>query len=126
MSAPASWLLQRAEAEGSVKGALFFSAFIEANAETLDGFFRLCQARCLKRGQLDEKESWSISLLLYARAHVGEGRCGEGTDPLWRVVEDAGFIGGCNQGGANSSLHCSEEGGLVFLFDTKLYLAFLD
>ena len=100
--------------------------FIEANAETLDRFFRLCQARCLKRGHSDEKESWSISLLLYARAHVGAGRCGEGTDPLWRVVEDAGFIGGCNQGGANSSLHCSEEGGLVFLFETNLYLAFLD
>jgi hypothetical protein len=32
--------------------------------------------------------------LLYARAHVGEGRCGEGTDPLRRVTEDAGCIGG--------------------------------
>jgi hypothetical protein len=28
-----------------------------------------------------------------------EGRCGEGTDPLRRVVEDASIIGGCNQGG---------------------------
>jgi len=44
----------------------------------------------------------------------GRGVAGKEPAPLRRVVEDAGTIGGCNQGGANSSLHCSEEGGLVF------------
>ena len=49
-----------AEAEGSVQGALFLSAFIEASAETLDRFFRLCQARCLKRGHLTKKKFGSL------------------------------------------------------------------
>jgi hypothetical protein len=74
-------------------------AFIEANAETLDGFFRLCQARCLKRGHLTKEENWSSSLLLYALTRVRDGRCGEGTAPLRWVVEDDGTIGGCKQGG---------------------------
>ena len=30
-------------------------------AETLDRFFRLCQARCLKRGHSDEEENWLLS-----------------------------------------------------------------
>ena len=57
LSAPASWLLQRAEAEGSVKGGRLLPVYRSA-AETLDRFFRLCQARCLKRGFSNEKEIW--------------------------------------------------------------------
>ena len=57
--------------------------FIGANAETLDGFFRLCQARCLKRGHLTKEENWSSSLLLYACAHVWAGRCRGGHRPAW-------------------------------------------
>jgi len=57
LSAPASWLLQRAEAEGSVKGGRLLPVHRSA-AETLYRFFRLCHARCLKRGCSDEKEIW--------------------------------------------------------------------
>lgn len=32
-------------------------------AETLDGFFRLCHARCLKRGRSDEKRILVVFLI---------------------------------------------------------------
>ena len=57
--------------------ARVWCAFIEAKAETLDGFFRLCQARCLKRGHLTKEENWSSSLLHYACTHVGPGVAGQ-------------------------------------------------
>jgi hypothetical protein len=78
---PASWLLQRAEARRFRQGRAFGARSSERMRRPLTGFFRLCQARCLKRGHSDEKESWSTSLLPQVRVHVGEGRCGEGTAP---------------------------------------------
>ena len=58
--------------EGSVKGARSVRVHRSA-AETLDGFFRLCQARCLKRGHSTKKEIWSI-FLIAVRSCARKGR----------------------------------------------------
>jgi hypothetical protein len=83
LSAPASWLLQRAEAGGSVKGGRSLAVHRSA-AETLDGFFRLCQARCLKRGRSDEKEI-RLSFLIAVRSYALEGRAG-GRRRYWKFI----------------------------------------
>jgi hypothetical protein len=52
----------------------------------------------MKRGHLNEEEIRYSSELLYACTHVRERRCGAGTNLLGWVVEDAGLIGGWNEG----------------------------
>ena len=46
-------------------------------AETLYGFFRLGQARCLKRGRSEEKRILVVFQLLYVCAHVAGEHCTE-------------------------------------------------
>ena len=55
-------------------------------AETLDGFFRLCQARGLKRGHSHEKEIWWNYLFLSRISGAGVAR--QEQAPLRRAAED--------------------------------------
>ena len=66
-------------------------AFIEANAETLDGFFPPLPSPLPEAGALDEGRKLVLFLIAVRSSHVGAGRCGAGTgvrlEVVWMIVQ---------------------------------------
>ena len=89
---PASWLFA-AGGGGKVRSRpRVLQRVHRSAAESLDGFFPSLPDRCLKRGHLTKEENWSPSLLLYARTHVGAGRCGAGHWSARGIAQNAPFL----------------------------------
>ena len=80
---PASWLFQRAEAEGSVKGARWVRVHRSECGDPLRVLPPL-PSPWPEAGHLTKEENWSSSLFLCACTLVGAGSCGEGKAPQRR------------------------------------------
>jgi hypothetical protein len=99
LSAPASWLFQRAEAKGSVKGARWVRVHRSECGDPLRVLPPL-PSPLLEAGALDEGRKL-VYFLIAARLYAQKGRrCGQDTGPHGWEAENASAIGGCSGGRA--------------------------